>query len=219
VTSDATEVRRPASRPGPFPRRLLQFVAGLALCAVAVWSSVTVQLGLAPWDTLHSGLSERLGWSFGAVLMGVGVLVQLLAWTLGQRPGPGTVVNVFAVGWTVDRLLATSWLDGLPDAPLAVRSLALVGSVATLGLVGAMYIGAGFGAGPRDSLMVACHHHGLPLGPSRCAIECTVLLGGWLLGGPVGVGTVVLALGSGPATQLAFRLLRQEPPSTSRRAG
>jgi uncharacterized membrane protein YczE len=200
-----------------FPRRLLQFVVGLALCALAVWSSVTVQLGLAPWDTLHAGLSQRLGLSFGTVLILVGVAVQALAWALGQRPGIGTLVNIVGIGWAVDQLLATSWLDGLPEAPMAVRVLVLVGAVAMLGLGGALYIAAGFGAGPRDSLMVACYHHGLPIGPARCGIECAVLLMGWLLGGPLGLGTVVLALGTGPAVQLAFRLIRQRPPSLSGR--
>jgi uncharacterized membrane protein YczE len=217
VASAINPTRRSADLPMSFPRRLLQFTVGLTLCAVAVWSSVTVGLGLSPWDTLHAGLSERLGLSFGTILILVGVLVQALAWVLGQRPGLGTLVNIVGVGWTVDRLLGTSWLDGLPEAPTALRVLVLLGSVTLLGLGGAMYIAAGFGAGPRDSLMVACFHRGLPIGPARCAIECTVLLVGWLLGGPLGLGTVLLALGTGPVVQLSFRLLRQQPPSRSGR--
>lgn len=198
-------------------RRLVAFVVGLGLCAVAVWWSVTVGLGVSPWDTLHSGLSEHLGLSFGTVLVGVGVLVQGLAWALGQRPGLGTLVNVLSVGWVVDLLLGTTWLDGLPDAPWPLRVAVLVGAVVLLGFGGALYISAAFGAGPRDSLMVACHHHGLPIGPSRVVIECAVLLVGWLLGGPVGVGTFALALGTGPVVQLSFRLLRTQPPSRSPR--
>lgn len=91
--------------------------------------------------------------------------------------------------------------------------LVLLASVVLLGLGGALYIGAALGAGPRGSLMVAYSHHGLPIGMSRCLIELSVLLAGWLLGGPVGMGTLALALGTGPVVHVAFRLLRQEPPA------
>lgn len=217
MASETIPAPRSAVRSRHLPRRLVQFVGGLTLCALAVWSSVTVALGLSPWDTLHAGLSARLGLSFGTVLILVGVLVQAVAWALGQRPGLGTLVNILGMGWAVDRLMSTSWLDGLPQAPMAARVLVLVGAVVFLGLGGALYIGAGFGAGPRDSLMVACYHHGLPIAASRCGIESGVLLVGWMLGGPLGLGTIALALGSGPATQAAFRLLRQRPPSLSSR--
>jgi uncharacterized membrane protein YczE len=189
------------------PRRLPRFVAGLALCAVAVWLTVRVDLGLSPWDVLHSGLARELGVSFGAVLVGVGVLVLAGSALLGVRPGVGTLVNIVLMGIALDRLLATSWLDTLPAAPIAVRLLVLVGAVALLGVGAALYIGAGLGAGPRDSLMVALARRGLPIGWSRCAIELSVLAGGWLLHGPVGIGTAVMALTSGPAVQVAFRLL------------
>jgi uncharacterized protein len=202
----------PGTQPGTtarpsLARRLPRFVAGLALCAVAVWLTVQVNLGLSPWDVLHSGLAHLLGVSFGAVLVGVGLLVLVGSALLGVRPGVGTFVNVVLMGIALDRLLATSWLDTLAVAPLAVRLPVLVGAVALLGVGAALYIGAGLGAGPRDSLMVALAGRGLPIGWSRCAIELSVLAGGWLLHGPVGIGTAVIALTSGPAVQVAFRLL------------
>lgn len=218
MPSSTTPSRRPASRWVPPPRRLLQFLAGLALCALGVWLSVRVQLGLSPWDTLHAGLSDHLGLSFGTIIIAVGLLVLALSWLLGVRPGLGTLFNIFAMGWVLDLLLGSPWLHDLPGAPVAVRVLALLASVALLGFGAALYIGAGFGAGPRDSLMVACFRHGLPIGPSRCAIELAVVGGGWLLGAPIGVGTLVLALGTGPAVQASFRLLRQQPPSSPRPA-
>jgi uncharacterized membrane protein YczE len=144
------------------------------------------------------------------MLVGLAVLVVALA--LGEPPGLGTLVNIVSVGWAVDRLLETSWLDSLPAAPMWARVLVLVVAVVLLGFGSALYIGAAFGAGPRDSLMVACHHHGLPIGASRVAIEITVLVVGWLLGGALGLGTVVLALATGPMVQLSFRLLGEEPP-------
>ena len=212
MSSSTTQTRRLA-RWTPPPGRTLRFLGGLALCALAVWLSVQVDLGLAPWDMLHSGLSEHLGLSFGLVVILVGLAVLVLSWSLGERPGLGTLVNIVGVGWVIDRLFATSWLDGLPDAATWVRVLLLVLAVVLLGVGAALYIGAAFGAGPRDSLMVACHAHGWPIGPSRVVIEVTVLLVGWLLGGALGLGTVLLALGTGPVVQLTFRLLHEQPPS------
>jgi uncharacterized protein len=212
TTTTTITTARPSLR-----SRLPRFVAGLALCAVAVWLTVQVDLGLAPWDVLHSGLSHVFGLSFGAVIVAVGILVLAASALLGVRPGVGTLVNVVLMGFALDRLLATSWLDALPAAPFAVRLLVLVGAVGLLGLGAALYIGAGFGAGPRDSLMVALAGRGLPIGWSRCAIELSVLVGGWLLHGPVGIGTAVIALTSGPAVQVAFRLLQREPPRRSPR--
>lgn len=218
MTSSATPVRSLVSRWTPPPGRVLRFVGGLALCAVAVWLSVEVELGLSPWDVLHYGLGDRLGISFGLMVILVGLAVLGLSWALGVRPGLGTLVNILSVGWVLDRLLATSWLDGLPDAALWLRGLVLVAAVLLLGFGVALYISAEFGAGPRDSLMVACHQHGWPIGPSRAVIELTVLLVGWLLGGAVGVGTVLLAIGTGPAVQLSFRLLRRQPPARRQQA-
>ena len=192
--------------------RIPRFLGGLSLCAVAVWLTLQVDLGLAPWDVLHAGVSHLLGLSFGAVLVVVGLLVLAASAVLGVRPGVGTLVNVLLVGSAIDRLLATSWLDGLPAAPVAVRVLVLIGAVALLGLGVALYIGAGLGAGPRDSLMVALARRGLPIGWSRGVIEMSVLGLGWLLHGPVGIGTGVIAVTSGPAVQVAFRLLSRERP-------
>ncbi|WP_432492363.1 YczE/YyaS/YitT family protein [Kineococcus gypseus] len=195
----------------PPSRRLAQFVGGLVLAATGVWGSLQVQLGLSSWDVLHAGVAQRTGLSYGTVVAAVGVLVLVASGLLGVRPRPGTLVNVVLVAGLLDALLASSWLDGLASAPLPVRALALVLSVLALGFGGAVYIGAGLGSGPRDSLMVACHLRGWPVGRSRALIEVSVLAVGWLLGGPVGVGTVLTALALGPVTQFAFRVLRQSP--------
>jgi uncharacterized membrane protein YczE len=199
-------------------RRAVQFAIGLALVAAGVWLSLQAGLGLASWDVLHAGLAGRTGLSFGTVVMLVGVLVLAASWLMGVRPGIGTLVNVVAVGLALDRLVATPWLDGLPDAAVAVRVLVLLAAVVLLGLGAALYIGAGFGAGPRDSLMVACHDRGMSIGAARCLIELSVVAVGWLLGGPVGLGTLVVAFTSGPAVQLSFRLLRQQPAARPARA-
>jgi uncharacterized membrane protein YczE len=189
-----------------------RFVAGLGICAVAVWLTVQVNLGLSPWDVLHSGLSHAFGLSFGAVIVAVGILVLAASGLLGVRPGVGTLVNVLFMGFAIDGLLATPWLDGLATAPTAVRVLVLLAAVALLGFGAAVYIGAGLGAGPRDSLMVAFAGRGFPIGWARCAIELSVLAVGWLMHGPVGIGTAVIAVASGPAVQVSFRLLAGRVP-------
>ena len=195
----------------PRARRVLQFAGGLALCATGVWTSLQAGLGVSSWDVLHAGLAARTGLSFGVVVAAVGVVVLGLSALLGVRPKVGTLVNVAVIAVTLDALLGTSWLDGVHTAPVLLRAALLLVATALLGVGGALYIGAGFGAGPRDSLMVACHRHGLPVGVSRIGIEVLVVIVGWLLGGPVGVGTVAMAFALGPVTQLAFRVLHQRP--------
>src|SRR5215210_7152845 len=116
------EAREEAATTSARPRcwlRIPQFVAGLAICAVAVWLTVQVNLGLAPWDVLHSGLSQTSGVSFGAVVVGLGIVILAGSALLGVRPGVGTLINVVLMGFVIDGLLATPWLDGLATGSTA----------------------------------------------------------------------------------------------------
>ena len=193
-------------------RRVVQLVGGLVLFGTGLWLGLQAALGVGPWDVLHGGLSERLGTPFGLTSIAVGVVVLLLAVWSGVRAGVGTVLNVLVVGTVIDLLLATPALDGLGDGLLVVRLAVVVLGIAVVAVGSALYLGAHLGPGPRDGLMVAIGQRtGWSVGTSRGVLECTVLLLGVLLGGPVGPGTVVFALGIGPAVQLAFRVLRQTP--------
>lgn len=209
---------RPAHRPaaGRHLPPLVQFPLGLAVVAMGVWLSVRVGLGLSPWDVLHFGLAQQTGASFGTVLLVVGAAVLALATLLGVRPSRGTVVNIVLMAVVLDRLIASPWLEFVGTEPLPARVAWLVAAVLLIGFGAAVYIGAGLGAGPRDSLMVAAAMRGLPVGPSRVVLEGSVLLVGWLLGGTVGIGTVLLTVGVGPAAQLAFRVLHQQPTAGQR---
>jgi uncharacterized membrane protein YczE len=192
--------------------RLLKLLLGLCLFGVGIWLGLQAHLGVGPWDVLHGGLAKHLGTPFGRTSIGVSMVVFVVALAARVRPGIGTVLNVVVIGAVIDVLLSTVWLDGLGDAPLALRLLATLGGILAVALGSALYLGAHLGPGPRDGLMVAIHHRtGWPVGMARAALECTVLVVGVLLGGPVGIGTVAFALGIGPAVQLAFRLLRQTP--------
>jgi uncharacterized membrane protein YczE len=164
---------------------------------------VRAGLGLDPWDVFHQGLAERTGMSFGLVTAVVGVAV-LLAWIpLRNRPGVGTVANVIVIALTVDAALAV-----LPTpSALWVRIAMMLGAVVLNAISTVLYIGAGLGPGPRDGLMTGLvARTGLSVRLVRTSIEATVLAVGWLLGGTVGIGTVVYAFGIGPLVQLVLRL-------------
>ena len=176
-------------------RRLVQLYAGLVLYGVSLALMVRAELGLDPWDVFHQGLADRLPLTFGQVVIVVGALV-LLAWIpLRQRPGLGTISNVIVIGLAVDAALAVL---STPDA-LAWRIAFLVSGVVLNGVATAAYIGARLGPGPRDGLMTALvARTGRSVRLIRTSIELTVLATGWLLGGTIGVGTVLYAVSIGP---------------------
>jgi uncharacterized membrane protein YczE len=181
------------------PRRLLQLYAGLILYGASMGMQIRAGLGLDPWDVFHQGISEKTGLSFGTIVIITGALV-LLAWIpLRQKPGIGTVSNVFVIGFAVDATLAL-----MPDVNMLGAQLTLLAtSVVLNAIAGAAYIGAGLGPGPRDGLMTGLvRRTGRSVGKIRTGIELSVLAVGFTLGGTVGLGTVVYALSIGPLLQL-----------------
>lgn len=187
--------------PRPVPRRLAQLTVGLVLYGVTMGLMVRSGLGLDPWDVLHEGVAGMTPLSFGTVTILVGALV-LLAWVpLRQRPGVGTVANVLVIGLAAD---ATLWLVPEPE-PLALKVTYLLAGILGNGLAGGLYIGAGLGPGPRDGLMTGLvRRTGRSVRLVRTTIELTVLAVGWLIGGTVGVGTVLYAVAIGPLVQLTL---------------
>ena len=190
-------------------RRVPQMFLGLVILAVAVSLSVRAGLGVAPWDVLHEGLADLTGLGFGTVVIIVGIVVFLLWIPLRERPGLGTLANAVLVGVFIDLLLP---LTPEPTA-LGVRVGMLVLSLLCFGLAVGVYIGAGLGAGPRDGLMTGLAARGFPIWLVRTLIEAAVLVAGFLLGGTVGIGTVVIAFGTGPLAHVMLRIFRlREPP-------
>jgi hypothetical protein len=183
----------------PMPRRLLQLYAGLILYGASMGLQIRAGLGLDPWDVFHQGISEKTGLSFGTIVIITGALV-LLAWIpLRQKPGIGTVSNVFVIGFAVDATLAL-----MPDVDMLGAQLSLLAtSVVLNAIAGAAYIGAGLGPGPRDGLMTGLvRRTGGSVGRIRTGIELSVLAVGFAFGGTVGLGTVVYAVSIGPLLQL-----------------
>ena len=197
------------------PRRFLQLFAGLSLYGIGMAMQVRGALGLDPWNVLHEGLAKHTGLSFGTILVLVGVLVIALWIPLRQRPGLGTLANALWIGVMADLTLAV-----LPESQsLAVRIPELIAGIVGVGFAGALYIGAGLGPGPRDGLMTGLHARGFgSLRLMRTGVELTVLAIGWLLGGGVGIGTVLFALSIGPLIQWFLpkvavdRVPRNAPP-------
>lgn len=192
--------------------RLVKLNVGLVLFAVGLWLGLVAELGVGPWDVLTGGLSRQTGVRFGLMAIVVSVVVLLIGIAARVRPGIGTLLNVFVIGAVLDRLLTSPLLDDLGDGPMALRLGTTLLGIATVAAGSALYLGAHLGPGPRDGLMVAIHlRTGWRVGTARGALEVVVLVLGVLLGGPVGIGTVLFALGIGPAVQVAFRVLRQTP--------
>ncbi|MFF8319896.1 YitT family protein [Streptomyces bobili] len=192
------------------PRRLIQLYAGLALYGASSALLVRAGLGLEPWNVLHQGLAELSGLSIGVVSIIVGAAVLLLWIPLRQRPGLGTVSNVFVVGLAMDGTLAL-----LPEAHgLAVRVPLLMAGILLNGAATGLYIAASFGPGPRDGLMTGLHRRtGRSIRLMRTAVEITVVATGFALGGTIGVGTLLYALSIGPLAQLFLRVFAVPPAS------
>lgn len=186
-------------------RRLPQLLAGLALYGTSMAMQVRGALGLNPWDVLHQGLETRLPLSFGLITAITGAVVLLLWVPLRQRPGVGTVANVVVIALSVDAALAL-----IPEAHTwPARVGLMVGGIVLNGVASAAYIGARLGPGPRDGLMTGlAARTGRSIRLVRTAIEVVVLATGWLLGGTVGIGTVLYALAIGPLTQAFLPLFR-----------
>lgn len=179
------------------PRRLLNLYLGLALFGMSVALMIRAGLGLDAWDVFHQGLAKRTGLPFGWIVNGVGVVVLMLWIPLRQRPGVGTLSNVIVVGLAVDATLAL-----LPHpGHLWLRTAFLIAAIVGNGIATGLYIGAGLGPGPRDGLMTGLASKGVSIRLARTSIELSVLAIGWLLGGTVGVGTVLYAVSIGPLAQ------------------
>lgn len=189
-------------------RRLPRLLVGLVLFGVGIAMMVISDLGLAPWEVLHQGISINTGIPIGTVGILTGILVLILWIPLRERPGIGTVSNVLLIGIVID---LTLWLA--PDRVDGAwqQWALLIGGTLVIAVGSGLYIGAGLGPGPRDGVMTGLGARGVPIGFARAIIEVSVLVAGWALGGTVGVGTVVFAFGVGPLVGWMLPVFRLPP--------
>jgi len=185
-------------------RRVLQLVIGLVLYGAGDGLMITAGLGVDPWTVFAQGLARHTGLGVGWITNIVGLLVLLLWIPLRQKPGVGTLLNVLLVGTAIQATVSVI----PPVQGLLAQILVLIAGVVAVAIASGLYIGAHFGPGPRDGLMTGMHSRlGWPIWVARLTVEVSVLAIGWLLGGTVGIGTVVFALGIGPLVHVALPLL------------
>jgi uncharacterized membrane protein YczE len=181
------------------PTRLLLLTIGLIIFGIGDGLLIASHLGNAPWSVLAQGLSLRTGISIGWATFAVSTAVLLLWIPFRQKPGAGTIANILVIALAID--LTVAWTP-TPES-LWLRALFMLGGVALVGAGSALYLTCGLGPGPRDGLMTALHYStNLSVARVRASIEGVVLALGWLLGGRVGVGTLVFALGIGASVAL-----------------
>lgn len=194
-------------------RRVVQLLVGLILYGAGCALTVEAGLGVDPWTVFAQGISVHTGIGIGWVTNIVGFLVLLLWIPLHQRPGVGTVANILLVGTSMQIVL---WLLP-PVSGFFLQVLVLLCGIVVVALASGLYIGARFGPGPRDGLMTGLHARlGWPIWLCRASVELTVLVIGWILGGTVGIGTLLFAALIGPLVHVALPLLdtgRAEPAS------
>jgi len=190
-----------------FSIRLIRMVAGLFFFAVGIVMTINANIGLAPWDVFHQGLSNVLGITMGQASIMVGAAVVAVDYFLGEKIGIGTLGNMVLIGLFIDFLMLNNLIPQMQIFWAGVIQMVI--GLFVIGVASFLYIGAGMGCGPRDGLMVALlKKTGRSVSLVRGVLEGGALVLGWFLGGTAGVGTVITAFLTGPMVQLAFRVLR-----------
>tara|TARA_Y100000813_G_scaffold75246_1_gene53424 strand:- start:51 stop:638 length:588 start_codon:yes stop_codon:yes gene_type:complete len=181
-------------------RQFIQVFSGTSLIGIGISLNYLANLGLGPWGVFHDGLSKTLGISYGRTIIITGVAVMLLWIPLKQKPGIGTVVDIFLVGIVADLIILNFELSDSIFLSLTLIAFGII----LIGAGTAIYVGADLGAGPRDGVMVGLETIGLKIGTARNLIELFAFLTGWLLGGLVGYVTILFVIGIGPVVQIVL---------------
>jgi uncharacterized membrane protein YczE len=185
---------------------------GLFLYALGIVVTLRANIGYAPWDAFHAGLSLKAGFSFGTASIIVGIFVGALVVFLGEKFGLGSILNMILIGIIIDIILLTGVIPLSQNYVTGITML--LGGLFIIAVGSYFYIKSGFGAGPRDSLMVVLNRKTkIPVGVCRIMVELTVTIAGWALGGMVGIGTIISAIAVGFFVQLVFAVLRFKPAS------
>lgn len=187
-------------------KRFANLLVGIFLFALGIVITMKANLGFAPWEVFHWAIGRTVGMTIGSVSILVSLLICVIVTLMGEKLGLGTLLNMILIGVLIDTLL---FLGVIPQMnTLAAGTALLIVGLFTIAFGSFFYISSGFGAGPRDSLMVAIERKTkLPIGLSRGVVEGSVVFTGWLLGGPVGLGTVIAAFGISFCIQIVFSLM------------
>jgi uncharacterized protein len=195
-----------------FYKRFINLLIGLFLYALGIVITMKANLGFAPWEVFHWGIGKNIGMTIGSVSILTGLVICVLVILMGEKLGLGTILNMILIGVFIDLLLSINLIPQISELVSGV--IVMIAGLFTISFGSYFYINSGFGAGPRDSLMVAIKRKTkLPVGLCRGILEVSVVLIGWILGGPVGIGTVLAAFGISFCIQIVFSLLRFEATS------
>ena len=182
------------------PRQVFQVIFGTSLIGVGISLNYLANLGLGPWGVFHDGLSKTIGITYGRTIIVTGVAVMLLWIPLKQKPGLGTLIDIFLVGLVADTIIL--YFEFSENIFLSLILILL--GIISIGTGTAIYVGADLGVGPRDGIMVGLETMGIKIGTARNLIELIAFLTGWLLGGLVGYVTILFVIGIGPVVQLVL---------------
>ena len=184
---------------------LVRLFIGFFLYGLGIVVMVNAQIGLSPWDAFHQGISLKTGITMGQASITVGLVIVILDAVLGEGVGWGTVLNMIFIGVFLDIIKAANIIPVADNLFMGIVMMIIgiiISAIATV-----VYLGAGLGSGPRDGLMLALNKKtSKPVGILRTGIELTALIIGWILGGQVGLGTIMSAFGLGYAIQMAFKI-------------
>ncbi|MCH4886031.1 hypothetical protein EZV73_00560 [Acidaminobacter sp. JC074] len=187
-------------------KRLFNLILGLFICSVGITMTIQANIGYAPWDVFHAGLANLLNTTIGLASIVAGLLIVIIVSLFGEKLGVGTILNMVLIGLFIDIIRR---FNIIPQADNFLISLImLILGLFILSVGSYFYIGSGFGAGPRDNLMVVLRRKtGLPVGVSRVIVELAATLVGWRLGGQLGIGTLIAAFSIGFCIQTTFKVL------------
>ena len=187
--------------------RLLRLVLGLFLYALGIVITMNAHIGYAPWDVFHAGFAKTIGMNIGTASIITGVIIVIITLLFGEKLGLGTVLNMVLIGVFLDILLGFHIIPVASNFVFGI--IMIIVGLFIIALASFFYIGSAFGAGPRDSLMVALTRKtGLPVGVCRGTIELLAVFVGWMLGGMIGIGTIISAFVIGFCIQTTFKLLK-----------
>ncbi|WP_017753879.1 YczE/YyaS/YitT family protein [Calidifontibacillus oryziterrae] len=187
--------------------RFLRLIIGLFLYALGIVVTMNAHIGYAPWDVFHVGLAKTTGMTIGTASIITGIIIGIVTVWLGEKVGIGTILNMVLIGVFLDILISLQIIPIARDFVFGI--IVMIVGLFIIALASYFYIGSAFGAGPRDSLMVALTRKtGLPIGVCRGTIELLAVFVGWWLGGMVGIGTIISAFVIGFCVQITFKLLK-----------
>lgn len=197
-------------------QKVTRLFIGLFLFAVGVVLTINANLGLSPWDVFHQGMTHLIGVTMGQACIGVGIILVILDAVLGERLGWGTLCNMLFIGLFMDLIMLNHLIPVCKEVIPGVIMMVL--GMIVIGIASYFYIGAGLGSGPRDGLMIALTKKtSKSVRFVRNAIELSALLVGYMLGGYVGIGTLMMALTLGYIVQFIFKILKFDVSSVKHR--